>query len=123
MYLRVTHVKGHPYYQLVESYWQDGTKHVRVLLHLGTNLSDPKTLVKWWKFLGQPLIPFRRGDDPNHPAAVITNLEKFLTHSVPTPHIEAIKKVLIQLGYPGEHQLTPIADQAETTTLQHEGGR
>jgi hypothetical protein len=55
---------------------EKGKVHARTLRYLGQDLNSPKTLLKWWDFLGKPKIPYKSGE-------TILDLERFLSY--PTP--------------------------------------
>jgi len=85
VYLTAKTVKGKSYYQVVESYWEGGRSRQRVLLHLGRDLLSPKSLLRWWNYLGQPPIPYKPGRPHHHgelslttPSETIVVLDKFL---------------------------------------------
>ena len=87
-YLKAKRVKGKRYYQIVEAYRQGGRKRERVLVHLGTDLTDHGSLLRWWNYLGRPRIPLVPGGGPRPdaipsvatPCATTANLERFLSH-------------------------------------------
>lgn len=101
VFLRQTKVKGHSYFQIAETVYEEKQKRTRILVHLGPDLSSDAALLKWWEFLEKPLIPYKLGRFPGSWSHVIINLDLFLRSPDLKPDRELVVAGLKQLtkGY------------------------
>lgn len=77
-FIRKNKVRDYTYLQLCETVTEEGKSRTKILVHLGREpLSDP-VLIRWWRYIGSPLIPLREGKEPGSWSHVIINLDQCL---------------------------------------------